>query len=211
MRLTFSKYNIGVHNFSYRYRAVSRSLELNILTKLLRCTITALLLLVIVTSAYSQKPGNLQFKLRDGKFHELSLSRNVMIMRFNCDSLFLNTGSLTNVSTITINPCKTDSSTSVESQTQQNPEQMDFVIYPNPTNGYITLSINAVVGDVITVQIFNILGELIQQLKPFTTSAIQNQIGFEIINTNGSTMTSGIYFIRATSQSGTATKSIVIY
>ncbi len=211
MRLTFSKYNICVHNFSYRYRAVSRSTELNILTKLLRCTITALLLFVIVTSAYSQKPGNLQFKLRDGKVHELSLSRNVMIMRFNCDSLFLNTGLLTNVSTITINPCKTDSSTSVETQTQSKPVQMDIVIFPNPTNGYVTLSVNSGVGDVITVQIFNILGELIQQLKPFTSSEVQNQIGFEINNTNGSTMTSGIYFIRANSQSGTSTKSIVIY
>ncbi len=67
-------------------------------------------------------------------------------------------------------------------------ELSDFVVYPNPASDQVSVQIDKLVGESVVIQLYNQLGQLVQQKSIDTLSA--GPVSFDV-----STFTSGIYAI----------------
>lgn len=70
------------------------------------------------------------------------------------------------------------------------PVDLDFMVYPNPTNSQLTLAINSQIADPnATVRIYNMLGGVMQ------TKTTNLQPGYNAVSANVESLSSGIYFV----------------
>ena len=69
--------------------------------------------------------------------------------------------------------------------------QLDFALYPNPTNGNFTVDLGKEYSD-INIQIYNILGQLISSEKYTSAKTIEQEI----------TGAAGVYFVKVNSSEG---------
>jgi hypothetical protein len=79
----------------------------------------------------------------------------------------------------------------------ENIKSSDFIIYPNPSKGHITCE-SAV--DIITVEIYNIYGGQILKTQHFNS----------VIQINISTLSDGIYFVKAILTNGESISSKLV-
>jgi len=79
-------------------------------------------------------------------------------------------------------------------------------IYPNPTSGNAVMSFELVKSDVVTVEIFNILGEKVVNVL----NKKQLSAGTQNINIVANELNAGVYFVKFTIGGNSVTKQIVI-
>jgi len=77
--------------------------------------------------------------------------------------------------------------------------------YPNPFNSYTTISYSIIKDGLVTLKVFDILGNEVAILVNETQSVRHYQINF-----NGGNLPSGIYFYTLTSGSFTSTKKLIL-
>ena len=82
----------------------------------------------------------------------------------------------------------------------------DWQLYPNPTNGNVTLNINAQAGKMMSIDIYDVLGRVVQNnnFKPAQT-------GLNTIDLSISALKNGIYTISITdNQTYKTAKKLVV-
>lgn len=79
--------------------------------------------------------------------------------------------------------------------------ELNFSVYPNPTNGQFSVNINSGLSlDNVSIQIVNSLGQIVVSQK-----VISNNTAFDLRNQEA-----GVYYIKVISENGTQISSIVI-
>ena len=81
----------------------------------------------------------------------------------------------------------------------ENNEEADFAVYPNPTNGKITVAVAR--GVINSIVIYNVLGEKIYSLQEGISGKKEIDLGIQ---------SPGFYYLKAITEKGTACKKIVI-
>lgn len=157
------------------------------------------------------REGTLQVKMRDGKVRELSLETGLTMSRINCDSLLIGSEWIKEVSQIVPIPCDSASTSVVESNIPSNSEVLELAVYPNPSNGQVTLVINSPASDIVNLEVFSVLGVLVHQFEMINSTKLPTEINWDFKNSGGRVLTSGIYLIRAITQRGTVTRLIEIF
>jgi hypothetical protein len=79
-------------------------------------------------------------------------------------------------------------------------EMLDVQMFPNPTSGYVNISINAP-EQVFEIQVFDAMGRLVNSVK--------NQTADRNIVLNLTDLPSGVYMVRITGEAGFIVKQIV--
>ncbi len=77
-------------------------------------------------------------------------------------------------------------------------------LFPNPTNGLVSISIQANVSGVVSITIHNTLGEKMMTVKNGTSN------GSEVIESDVSNLAKGVYFVNITSSEKTFVKKLII-
>jgi hypothetical protein len=77
----------------------------------------------------------------------------------------------------------------------------DIALYPNPSNGLITLSFNTVIDNEQQIDIIDITGRIVQEYK------VKPQV--EMVQIDLRNLTAGTYFARITKAMGTIVKKLV--
>ncbi len=183
-----------------------------------------ILMLLIFTPAFSQKkkgnpgtlkkkgaPGTLQIVQRDGRIQVVSLATGVTIRRIACDSLLLNTVWYKSVSAIIPNECDTVITSVAELSTPLHSEQLELAVYPNPSRGQVRIQLCSSSNEVVTIQVFNIMGVMIHQFEPLALHNSSLEINWNFNSTTVTSVPSGMYFIRATTPRGIVTRSIEFF
>lgn len=83
---------------------------------------------------------------------------------------------------------------------ENNKEQMNFNVIPNPFSGYLTVNVKGWTGK-INIKIINTLGMVI---KTITVNEFQEEIKFEM-----NEFSNGIYFIKVSGENGEAIKRVI--
>ncbi|HPE85756.1 MAG TPA: C25 family cysteine peptidase [Bacteroidales bacterium] len=83
-------------------------------------------------------------------------------------------------------------------------EQVAMALYPNPSNGTFTMTLQSNEKQLVTISVLNIIGETILETDPIRFNGLY-QHQFQLDNTE-----SGIYFIRITGETGMINQRIVI-
>ncbi len=79
-------------------------------------------------------------------------------------------------------------------------EMLDVQMFPNPTSGYVNISINAP-EQVFEIQVFDAMGRLVNSVK--------NQTADRNIVLNLTDLPSGVYMVRITGEAGFIVKQVV--
>jgi len=79
----------------------------------------------------------------------------------------------------------------------------DFIVYPNPSNGNVTLEINFDAPENISISIYNIMGERVYD------EAVNNASGLFQKNINISGLSNGIYFVQIKATDSFICKKII--
>jgi len=80
----------------------------------------------------------------------------------------------------------------------------DISVYPNPSNGLFTLSVSSTQQDNISIDVINVLGEIVMQAQKQVQSGPN---GFEL---NLSQQAKGVYFIRISSSNESVIKKVIL-
>jgi len=84
-------------------------------------------------------------------------------------------------------------------------DAVSFKMYPNPTNGNTTLAFNLDQDQNVTVQVYNMLGEVVYSNNEGTLTTGQHTLMI-----NGSAMNNGVYLVKLTTNSGVSVQRLVI-
>ncbi|MDP8211548.1 MAG: right-handed parallel beta-helix repeat-containing protein [Candidatus Stygibacter australis] len=76
------------------------------------------------------------------------------------------------------------------------PVRMNMINYPNPFNPVTTIKFTLPASDIVTLNIYNIKGQLVKQLLNEKLKSGCHEISWEGINESGNACTSGLYFLR---------------
>ncbi len=82
--------------------------------------------------------------------------------------------------------------------------------YPNPFNPNTTIEFNLPTRSVVTLLIYNLLGQQVKELINQKFSAGNYRVTWDGINNSGVKVSSGIYLYRIKTESFTATKKMVL-
>lgn len=84
-------------------------------------------------------------------------------------------------------------------------KNMDFILFPNPSSGQVTISYNIVSSENLSVQIIDIAGKLIQEIFPVTSITGKNTVSITTIG-----MPKGNYTVVIRSNNSTTSKKLLI-
>ena len=76
-------------------------------------------------------------------------------------------------------------------------------IYPNPTNGILNVNVNTASNELITLQLFNSIGQQIESLA-------NNSSNDGLYSLNLSDQSSGVYYIKLTVKEKVVTKKVIL-
>jgi uncharacterized delta-60 repeat protein len=84
------------------------------------------------------------------------------------------------------------------------PELLSSVVYPNPVKDFITVAVEALEGDDVKLEVYNITGAL---MAIFTKKSYQDHK--QVFNENMSNYASAIYFLKIKSEKGIKTVKVI--
>ena len=179
-----------------------------------RFFLSLLFMIVSFTTAYSQKDtistGTLSVIHQNGSRQQVSLAYGVTIRGISCDSVYINgvwyyTGGGT---TIIPHPCDSVSKTSIQLPPVVDLGVLDINVYPNPSNGLVKFIVTTPQSEEVTVQVYNTLGNLVKQYNPFKTTESSVVLSWDFTSPDGTDLSVGTYFIRASTSKNIITRSI---
>lgn len=80
-----------------------------------------------------------------------------------------------------------------------------FSVYPNPVNNSTTISMALAQSENVIVNVYNMLGEVIQTINPGQLSS-----GLHTISMDASKLNNGVYFVKITAGSSSVSKKVVV-
>jgi flagellar hook assembly protein FlgD len=82
--------------------------------------------------------------------------------------------------------------------------------YPNPFNPVTTISFSLDAETPVTLQVYNLRGELVTTLVNFTLNAMTHRIQWDGTDSRGKAVSSGIYYYHLKAGSYTASRKMIL-
>ncbi len=169
-----------------------------------------------------KKNGFLQLIQRDGKVDQIPFKNGITMRLASCTQLVINNTSYDIFdrwgvngeifSKIIIPPsCDNITTSIVEATISLNPRQLDFTLYPNPSSGQVRLILQSSAIDLVTIQVFNILGLLVHKFEPVEVNNSPLELSWNFKNVHEASLPSGIYLICAVTSGRIVTHPIIYY
>jgi PKD repeat protein len=163
--------------------------------------------LVVLTNTSTNNPLNYTWTITPNT--GLTFAGGTSLTSKNLMVRFANTGYYT-VSLTAANSAGSDTETKTdyihvwidESGIQQTETLKNISIFPNPTDGLVTISTGQALSEAVSVTVYNIIGSEVSN-APYTTNVKDNSIVLDL-----SACQKGLYFIKVTTAKGSVTKKI---
>jgi len=85
-------------------------------------------------------------------------------------------------------------------------KNFSFVIYPNPTSGFVTINYTLHVNAPVSMELYNMFGQMIKLMLPQQI----HEAGDYSIQTSVADLIAGTYFVRVSSGNQIETKQVII-
>lgn len=128
----------------------------------------------------------------------------------NCDGLYLGSEWVPGVSTILINPCNNVNTSVSDNFTENNKNDINLEAFPNPSSGHFKFLVTTQVGELVSIQVVSMLGELIYEYDNFYSTTRVTELNWDYQKTNKGVISSGLYLVRVKTSKGTTSQIITI-